>query len=141
MGSKLDAVLAKGLPKRDKKNANRVNLWALGWMFSLMANMILTKIFDQGVSALWAIILLTHVVAGTMLILSYRRFLSDLDEMERKVQLEAMALAVGLSLLVYSAGSILHSVDVLPAPDASLMLVVMSLAYMAGLILGRIRLA
>ncbi len=141
MGSRLDAVLAKGLPKRDKKNANRVNLWALGWMFSLMANAILTKIFDQGTSALWGVIFVAHVVAGVMLVLSYRRFLSELDEMERKVQLEAMALAVGLSLLVYSAGSILHSVDLLPAPDASIMLVVMSFSYMAGLIIGRIRLA
>ena len=141
MGQKLDAVLAKGLPDRDKKNANRVNMWALGWMFSLMANAILTRTFDLGISGLWAIIFLIHIMAGIMLLLSYRRFLSELDEMERKVQLDAMALSVGLSLLVYSAGSILHSVDLLPAPDASIVLVVMSFSYMAGLIFGRIKLA
>ena len=141
MGAKLDAVLAKGLPDRDKRNANRVNLWAFGWMLSLMGNMIPTKIFDQGAELLWAAIFAVHVLCGVMLVLSYRRFLSQLDEMERKVQLEALALAVGFSILVYSAGSILASVGVLWKPDASIMLAVMSLTYMGGLIVGRIRLA
>ncbi len=141
MGAKLDAVLAKGLPERDKKNANRVNLWALGWMFSLMGNAILTKVYDQGISALWFAILAAHIVCGVMLVLSYRRFLSELDEMERKVQLEALALAVGFSILVFSTGGILDSVGILGAPDGAVMVAVMSLTYMAGLIVGRIRLA
>jgi len=141
MGAKIDAVMAKGLPERDKRNANRVNLWAFGWMFSLMGNMILTKIFDQGAGVFWVLIFAAHIICGVMLVLSYRRFLSQLDEMERKVQLEALALAVGFSILVFSAGSVLDSVGVLGKPDAAVMVVVMSLTYMGGLIIGRIRLA
>jgi hypothetical protein len=141
MGRKLDAVLAKGLPERDKKNANKVNLWAFGWMGTLMLNAILFEAYESTNLILFSLILLGHIGCGIMLVLSYRKFLSELDEMERKVQLEALALAVGFAILVFSTGGILSSIDVVPSPSASILIAVISLTYMAGLIVGRIRLS
>ena len=41
MGKLIDAVLVKGLPPADIKNANKVNLWALLWASTLIATMLM----------------------------------------------------------------------------------------------------
>ena len=46
----LDAILVRGLPEKDKRNANRVNLWAFGWMLSLLALSLLGIGEKQGLS-------------------------------------------------------------------------------------------
>ena len=61
--------------------------------------------------------------------------------MERKVQLEALALAVGFAIVTFSTGGILSSFDLVPAPSAAILIAIISLTYMAGLIVGRIRLS
>ena len=76
---------------------------------------------------------------GIGLIFAYRRFLKDLDEMERQIQLDALALSVGVTLAGFSSYSILDKAVVVPALDPAYLIVLMSFTYMAGLIIGRIR--
>ncbi len=141
MGRVMDAIMAKGLPKRDTKNANRVNMWAIGWVISLAISTYFAERLVGEVSIALLAFFAIHLFCGVALLRSYRRFLIELDEMERKVQLEAMASAVGLTLLVFSAGGILARAEIVPDLDPAILIVVMSLTYMAGLIIGRIRLA
>jgi hypothetical protein len=76
---------------------------------------------------------------GIGLIFAYKRFLKDLDEMERQIQLESLALSVGVTLAGFSSYSILDKANILPSLHPSYLIVLMSLTYMAGLIIGRIR--
>ena len=61
MGKLIDAVLVKGLPPVDIKNANKVNLWALLWASTLIATMLMQDagtfgLMDQFFSITLAII-------------------------------------------------------------------------------------
>ena len=133
----LDAICAKGLPKRDLKNANRVNLLALLWAGTLKLSTYLTKgeqpnsIFILGTFSL-------HTLIGIAMLVSYRHFLIQLDEMERKVQLDALALSVGVTIISFSSYSILENGAIVPPLNAAYLIALMALTYMVGIIKGRI---
>ncbi|GIU45424.1 hypothetical protein TUM4438_18860 [Shewanella sairae] len=133
----LDAICAKGLPKRDLKNANRVNLLALLWAATLMLSTYLTE-GEQLNSVILAIVFSLHTLIGIAMLVSYRHFLIQLDEMERKVQLEALALSVGVTIISFSSYSILENGAIVPPLNAAYLIALMALTYMVGIIKGRI---
>jgi hypothetical protein len=75
---------------------------------------------------------------GIGLIVAYKRFLKDLDEMEREIQLDALALSVGVTLAGFYSYTILDKAGVVPNLDPSHLIMLMSFTYVAGLIIGRI---
>ena len=64
MGRKLDAILVKGLPERDKRNANRVNLWAFLWVGTLLALFLLGIGEKSGLSLVGTVVFVLHLVCG-----------------------------------------------------------------------------
>ena len=134
----LDAIACKGLPARDIRNANLVNRWIFAWAVTLAVFSFLSKY--EWYSSLPIIIgFVINTGIGIGLIFAYKRFLKDLDEMERQIQLESLALSVGVTLAGFSSYSILDKANILPSLHPSYLIVLMSLTYMAGLIIGRIR--
>ncbi len=140
MGRKLDAILVRGLPEKDKRNANRVNLWAFGWVGTLLTLSLLGTGEKQGLSLVALVVFALHLLCGIFMILSYRRFVRILDEMERKIQFDALALSVGITMVFFSAASILGQTGVVPATNSASLIVVMSMTYVISLIVGRVRL-
>ncbi len=139
MGKILDAIACKGLPARDIRNANLVNLWIFAWAVTLAVISLLSKY--EWYSSLLPISIGFVINTGLALgvIFAYKRFLKDLDEMERQIQLESLALSVGVTFAGFSSYSILDQADVLPDLNPAYLIALMSLTYMAGLIIGRIR--
>ena len=73
------------------------------------------------------------------MILAYKRFLKELDEMERKIQLDALALSVGVTVVVFGGYTILEKAEMVPDLEASSLIMLTALTYMVGIIVGRIR--
>ncbi len=139
MGKIIDAIACKGLPARDIKNANIANLWIFAWAASLG---IISYISDyEWYSSIITITitLIIHIGIGAGMMLAYRRFLKELDELERKIQLDALAFSVGSTILVFSSYSILENAGIVPELSPSILIAVLALTYSAGLIFGRIR--
>ena len=134
----IDAICSKGLPLRDIKNANRVNLLALLWALSLGGTSWLAH--QDYLTSNWilATCLLVHSALGIWMLLAFKHFLRQLDEMERKIQLDALALAVGVSIIGFSIYSILDLADLLPDLKAAYLVVLLALTYMLGIIKGRL---
>ncbi|RYV01176.1 hypothetical protein SOPP22_16610 [Shewanella sp. OPT22] len=135
----INAIFCAGLPKRDIQNANRVNLWGLMWAITLCATifMIEYKWFNH----LPYVIIALAINAGTgiAMVLAYKRLLAHLDEMERKIQLDALALSVGITIILYAGGSILEKAEIISHLSPSTLIVSISLSYVVGLISGRVR--
>lgn len=140
MGKFTDIVFATGLPKRDRQNEKRVNIWAFCWAGSLLGAMFVLTVFNAGLLVILGL-LVVHLFLSYRFIMSYRFFLRELDEMERKVQMDALALAVAIAIILFSSGSILAVADIVPTPPAALIVLSLSLSYVAGLIIGRWRLS
>ena len=139
MNKLIDAITCKSLPARDIKNANIVNLWALIWAGTLILSTYLLEYdwFSTPLPTLSALSI--HAGTGLALILAYKRFLKHLDELERKIQLEALALAVGLAIVGFSSYSILEKAAMVPDLKPSYLIVLLALTYCIGITAGRIR--
>jgi hypothetical protein len=141
MGKLIGAILLKGLPTQDIKNANIVNLWVTLWAGSLLVAVLAQEIFSFNNLISTLIMATLNIICGLMMIQAYRHMLRTLDEMERKIQLDALALSVGVAMLTFSASGILQTADILPQLEASWLLTIMAFSYSIGLVLGRLRLA
>jgi cyanate permease len=139
MSKLIDAIICKNLPARDLKNANRVNLWAIAWAASLAIISFISKYdwYSANLPITMAFVFSSGIGVG--MILAYKRFLKELDEMERKIQLDALASSVGVTLVAFGGYSILAKAGSAPDLKASSLIVLMALTYMAGIIIGRIR--
>ena len=139
MSKLIDAIICKNLPARDLKNANLVNLWAIAWAANLAIISYISKYewYSAVLPITIAFVLSSGIGVG--MLLAFKRFLKELDEMERKIQLDALALSVGVTLVVFGGYSILNKAGVAPELQASSLLVLIALTYMAGIIAGRIR--
>jgi hypothetical protein len=139
MSKLIDAIICKNLPARDIKNANLVNLWAIAWAASLAIISFISKYEWYSATLPITMAFVFNSGIGVGMFLAYKRFLKELDEMERKIQLDALALSVGVTLVAFGGYSILDKAGMAPELRASHLIVLMALTYMAGIIIGRIR--
>ncbi|ABV38965.1 conserved hypothetical protein [Shewanella sediminis HAW-EB3] len=138
MKSIFNALCSKGLPARDLKNANRVNLLAVLWALSLLVGSLLSQYYSLSVLVI-SLAFITHTVIGIAMVFAYKRYLTELDEMERKIQLDALALSVGVTIIGFSSYSILAKNGILPELNSAYLIALMALTYIAGIISGRLR--
>lgn len=104
---------------RDRRNHRRIKIWLMGWMGSWLALTALVKFELLAPGALASAAAVASGLVGLGALLAYRRFLWEADELRRKIELEAMAAALGVGvvggltswLLVHTGA--LVSVDVL----------------------------
>lgn len=139
MSKIINALACKGLPARDIRNANIVNMWALAWAATLLLTSFLSGYEWYSSTTPTMIGFVVHVGIGLAMFFAYRRFLKELDEMERKIQLDALASSVGITVIGFSAYSILEKAGFMPDLKPSYLIVLIALTYMAGIIIGRIR--
>ena len=140
MGKLTNVLFATGLPKRDRRNEWRVNIWAFAWVISLLAARVIFELTEAGTLVVIAL-LAVHIAIALKVILTYRFFLSQLDELERKVQMDALAMAAGGAIMIFSTGGILSAAGITPQPSAAFIVVCLSLVYIASTIIGRWRLS
>jgi drug/metabolite transporter (DMT)-like permease len=85
-------------PQRDKRNGVLILLWAFAWGFSFVA-------VAHGIKKEWLSFGMTlagvivNALLGLATVLAYRRFLQETDELRRKIEVEALALAFGVGVV------------------------------------------
>jgi hypothetical protein len=139
MGQFEEDCKRKGLVAVDIKNAIIVNFWLLAWAVSLGVISYFSEL--NWYSATWIKItgFVINCLIGVGMIFAFKRFVSKADELERKIQLEALALSVGVTLVFFSSYSILQISFEIADLSPSYLIVAMSLGYAIGLIMGRKR--
>lgn len=125
---------------RDRHNLNRANGWMALWLVSFAAAtwLIRAEIVTAGPLG-WVIAILPTAI-GIGALLGFGRFLRQADELQRKIQLEALALGFGAGLF---AGFGYRLFEGLGAPVARISdaAIVIVLFYLIGLWMGRRRYA
>lgn len=129
--------------ERNCRNQRRVRLWSLVWMSSWVA---VTLALTSGWLAPGAPGIVAAVVSSSLGIgtaLAYWRFLREADEVLRRIELEALALAFGVGVVGGLAYWLLERSGAVPLAKADLLYVLAGtcLTYSAGVFLGRRRYA
>lgn len=85
-------------PRRDRRNHRLVTLWSAIWAISFVAATLAIK-KEWLVSGPAIAVGAVTALFGVATLMAYRRFLRETDELRRKIELEALALAFGVGVV------------------------------------------
>ena len=120
-----------------KKNTMRLAYWTGGWMLTLAIASFGPKfIWDNNIS-ISILFIAINTIIGVGMIMMNRKYINGLDEMQRKVSLDAMAIALGVGLVGGLSYSLLDQANVIAfnAEIAHLVMLI-GITYMIGIIVG-----
>jgi len=128
---------AAGWAAANARNTRHLAYWTAAWVASQALAVFGPSHLWQSVQTLTALALIVNVLMGIGMILAFKRHLNGLDELQRRIQLEAMALCLGVGLVAGMAYSTLTLTD-LVSFDAKIsqLVMLMGLTYLVGVIRG-----
>ena len=130
---------SSGWTARTRKNTIRL----VSWVFAWTATMVLADKAElyQWYSSAWMSILAIVINGGIGLgmIVTFMRYLKQLDELQRKIQLDALALSMGIALVGSFSYSLLVTTNFITDAEISDIILLMTITYMVGLIIGQVR--
>ena len=119
------------------RNTKRLGYWTAAWVVTMAVANFGPRFIWQLNDSLTMIAILINLAIGFGMILANKRHLKGLDEMHQKIQLEAMAPSLGVGLVVGLAYSNLDVTNIIPFDaEISHLVILMSLTYLAGVVIG-----
>lgn len=126
----------------DLKHTKNLAAWTSLWLLSLALASFGPKLWWGENPAISAIAVVLNAGLGVCLIMANRRHLNSLDELQRKIQLEALALALGVAVVGGLSYSLLDVTNLIPYDaEISLLCILVSITYLLGIWIGQKRYA
>ncbi|MGI9202590.1 MAG: hypothetical protein ACR2Q3_01190 [Woeseiaceae bacterium] len=126
-----------GWAARTTKNTLNLAYWTGAWLVSMAVATFGPILVWQENRALTALMIAVNIAIGAGMIAANKRHLQGLDEMQQKIQLEAMALSLGVALVAGLGYSMLDVANVIPFDaEISHLVVLVGLTYGAGVVAG-----
>lgn len=126
--------------ERDRRNQRRVVGWSLAWVASwLAAGLAFDEDWMGGVVG--GVVIVISALLGLAMLWTYRRFLREADELRRKIELDALALAFGIGLVAGFTVWLLVQYGVLAELGILWLLVLMVVTHTFGIVVGHRRYA
>ena len=116
---------------RNRKNTLRLGYWTGAWLIT-MAVAVFGPLLVWQNNVLTGAAILINVAVGVGMIVANKRHLEGLDELQKKIHLEAMALALGVGL-VFGLGYSTMDVTNFITADAEISHLVMLIGVTYGL--------
>jgi hypothetical protein len=126
-----------GFAARNKKNTLRLGYWTGAWLIT-MAIAVFGPVLVWQDKVLTGAAIVINIAVGVGMIIANKNHLGGLDELQQKIQLEAMALALGVGLIFGLGYSTMDVTNFISADaEISHLVMLVGLTYGAGVILGR----
>ena len=121
-----------------KRQIIRLGIWTFAWTASLALSVLGPLLFWGDNKGLTVAAITLNVVLGAGMIVANKNHLRSLDELEQRIQLEAMAITLGVSLVAGLAYSALDITDVIiwDAEIANLVFL-MGATYLTAILIGK----
>ena len=125
--------------KEQKKHTKILMVWTFAWLASL-------AFLSSGVNYLWDSLLITKIgllinlAIGVGMIIANKNLFNHYDELQKKIQLEAMALTLGLAVVVGIVYEISFDFGVINSePEGEYIVVFISICYIVSTLLNSLR--
>ena len=134
---KTDSQSKTNWTDRQKANSKRLALFTFIWVASNALLAFGPKFFWHFNFALSISAVVVNLIAGAGMLYAHKRYLVDLDELQKRINLEAMALCLGVGLVIGLCYESLEDIQLISfEPQIAHLTFIMCFAYMAGLIRG-----
>ncbi|MDX1761786.1 MAG: hypothetical protein R3218_06495, partial [Christiangramia sp.] len=123
-----------------RKTSINLAIWTAAWVLTMALASFGPKFLWNENSTITIIAILVNLGFGIAVILANRNHLNALDELQRKVQLEAMGITLGVAVIFGLSYSMLDTTNLI-SYDAEIahLVILISLTYLAGTIIGNLR--
>ncbi|OUS30043.1 hypothetical protein A9Q98_05460 [Thalassotalea sp. 42_200_T64] len=119
------------------KNTVHLLGWTLSWVLTIALSAFGPKFLWDFNTVLSIIAVLLNIGVGIGMILANRKHLKGLDEMMQQIQLNAMALSLGVGLVFGISYEQLEDIKLITfEPEITHLIMLMTAAYMTGIVLG-----
>jgi hypothetical protein len=126
-----------GYESRTRRNVIRLFRWSGGWGAATALMALGPKLIWNNASAFTLLAVGLDVAVGVGMILANKHYLAELDELQRKVQLNSMAITLGVGLIAGVPFSVMDSYHVIPFHvDIAYLLILMSLTFAVSNLYG-----
>jgi hypothetical protein len=120
-----------------RTNTRRLGLWTVAWVATMAIANFGPRLVWGELGWITALAIAVNLTIGAGMVLANIRHLKGLDEMQQKVQLEAMGLSLGVGLVAGLAYSNLDVTGLIGFhAQISHLVIVMGLTYIAGTMAG-----
>ena len=125
--------------KKQKKPTKILISWVLAWIVS-------TAVLSAGVNNLWDSLLLTKIgllinlALGVGMIIANKNLFNYYDELQKKIHFEAMALTLGLTVVVGLVYEISFDFGVISSePEFEYLVIFICFSYMSSIVINSLR--
>ena len=120
-----------------RRQTVRLAYWTLAWLVTMAVATFGPQIVWTESSALTPVAIVVNLLIGFGMIWANKEHLKSLDELQQRIQLEAMGIALGVGLVVGMAYSNLDISNVISSDaEISFLVIVVALTYLASVFLG-----
>jgi hypothetical protein len=120
-----------------RKSVVQLRNWTIAWLLSLALAVFGPRWFWEFSTAPTILFVLVNVAVGFGMIWSLKRHMQALDELQRRIMLDACALSLGVGLVCGLAYDMLEDVHLISyQPEISHLVFLMTLTYGVGIVLG-----
>ena len=128
------------LTTRNKRSTQNLAIWTFSWVVTLaLATFGHIHLWSDNLS-LTLIAFGLNLAAGIGMILSNIRYIKALDELQRKMQLEAMGMSLGVGVVGGLSYSLMDTTNIISTDaEIGMLVVLISLTYLATLVISHFR--
>lgn len=124
----------------NKRNTVRLGYWTFAWVATMAVAAFGPKVIWDFATLPTILALLVNLAVGFGMIAANKRYLQGLDELHRKIFLDAGALTLGVGLVCGLGYELLEDIRLISfEPEISHLVMLMSLTFLAGMIYGHRR--
>lgn len=119
----------------DRRNNRKFTLWCIAWAIAITTSTLIIESYANLPSSVAIVIALIPNAFALGALISYMRFLRMTDELQRKIQVEGLAVGFGVGWIFAIGYLVLQSVGA-PALSVNTMVVVMTAGWVVGNVLA-----
>jgi hypothetical protein len=120
-----------------KKNTLNLAFWTGAWVITMAISTYGSLYLWKSNALLSTLAILLNFLVGIGMIFANIRHLNGLDELQRKIQLEAMGITLGLAVVAGLAYSSLDQTNLISYnAEISHLVILIGITYLAGVLIG-----
>lgn len=125
------------LDQRMRKGNRGIFIWTSAWVITLAIVAFGPKFWWDFAPNISLIAIGINLYMGYRMIIAHKRHLDGLDELQRRIHFNAMAISLGVSMVFGAIYGLLEAVRLLSyTPNPSNLLFVMGISYMLSVFIG-----
>lgn len=125
------------LAERTNRNTANLRIWTFAWVATCFIATFGPKWWWDFNTALSMLAVVINLAIGIGMILSNKRYVQGLDEMHRKIFLDAGAMSLGVGLIAAISYATLHTARLISfEPEIGHLIILMCLTFLGGMIAG-----